>query len=136
MSKQNNRIGVMDFQSTCRRYLTEYGKEARIALNDTLPEAAKIAVKMIRGNSKKRTGKYAADWTYRRQYYRGIGSSYVVFNRDHYRVAHLLENSHGFSNQYGRTGKKWVGDHVIKDVETYVESWLEDELIKRLGGAG
>lgn len=133
MPRRSRRVGVVNFEPTCRQWLREYGIEARIALNDVLPEAAKTAAKMIRAGSKKRTGKYAKDWTYKRQYFRGIGSSYVVYNKNHYRLAHLLENPHDIKNQYGDTGADWAGDHVIYDAQLYVMEWLVDELAKRLG---
>lgn len=125
-------VGVMDFHSTCKQLLNEYGVEARLALNETVKDAADIAVKMIRNNSKKDSGRYAKGWTKKAQTVRGIGTSYVVHNKDRYRVAHLLENPHRIANKKGTYGKT-TGDHVIADAETYTEEWLMDEVAKRLG---
>lgn len=125
------RTSAVDFESTARKLLSEYGIQARDVLNDTIPIAAKTAVNMIRANSKKRTGKYARDWTCKQQYARGLGTSYVVFNKKHYRVAHLLENEHRKRNKYGTYGKT-EGDHVIADAELYTQEYLYDETIRRL----
>lgn len=124
-------VGVMNFQTECSRLLSQYGKDARIALNDSLPEAAKIAVKMIRGNSKKASGRYAKGWTSKAETFRGIGTTYVVYNKDRYRVAHLLENPHKIKNKRGEYGKT-TGDHVIADAETYTTEWLVQDVEKRI----
>lgn len=125
--------GVENFTAEISALLAEYGIEARTVLNDTVPEAANICVKMIRGNSKKRTGRYAKGWTKKQQYYRGMGTSYVVYNKDRYRVAHLLENPHTIRNQAGSYGRT-EGDGVIRDAAEYAENWLYDETVKRLEG--
>ncbi len=124
-------VGVMNFQTECSRLLSQYGKDARIALNDSLPEAAKIAVKMIRGNSRKASGRYAKGWTSKAETFRGIGTTYVVYNKDRYRVAHLLENPHKIKNKRGEYGKT-TGDHVIADAETYTTEWLIQDVEKRI----
>ena len=126
-------VGVEDFTHEMRQLLSEYGVEAREVLNETVPEAADICVKMIRGNSKKRTGKYAKGWAKKAQYYRGLGTSYVVYNRDRYRVAHLLENAHVIANKKGRYGRT-EGDGVIAFAQDYTEEWLVTETEKRLKG--
>ena len=124
-------VGVMNFQTECSRLLSQYGKDARIALNDSLPEAAKIAVKMILGNSKKASWRYAKGWTSKAETFRGIGTTYVVYNKDRYRVAHLLENPHKIKNKRGEYGKT-TGDHVIADAETYTTEWLIQDVEKRI----
>ena len=126
-------VGVEDFRMEVMQLLDDYGKDARMVLNDTIPEAADICVKMIRGNSRKQTGKYAKGWTKKQQYYRGLGTSYVVYNRDRYRVAHLLERSHRIKNQWNTYGST-VGDNVIRDATDYTEQWLTSETEKRLKG--
>lgn len=126
-------VGVENFVPEMRKLLKEYGIEAREILNEAVPEAADICVKMIRSNSKKATGKYARDWAKKEQYYRGIGTSYVVYNKKRYRVAHLLEHGHRVMNKYGTYGST-VGDNVIADAQDYAEEWLYDEVSKKLGG--
>lgn len=126
-------VGVENFVPEMRKLLNEYGIEAREILNEAVPEAADICVKMIRQNSKRATGKYARGWRKTEQFYRGMGTSYVVHNKDRYRVAHLLENGHRVMNKYGTYGST-VGDGVIADATEYAEEWLYDEVSKKLGG--
>lgn len=125
-------VGAVNFSAECRKLLNEYGKETHEIINDVTKEAADIAVKMIRADSKKRTGAYAKDWTKKQVKAWGFGTSYTVHNRKHYRVAHLLENSHPFSNQYQSNFASWTGDGVIKFAEEYTAEWMESEVIKRL----
>lgn len=126
-------VGVENFEKQVMELLREYGIEARELLNEAIPEAADICVKMIRSNSKKATGKYAQDWAKKEQFYRGMGTSYVVYNKKRYRVAHLLEHGHKVANKYGTYGTT-AGDNVIADAQDYAEEWLYDEVSKKLGG--
>ncbi len=125
-------VGALNFSAECRRLLNEYGKETHEIINDVTKDAADIAVKMIRADSRKRTGAYAKDWAKKQVKAWGFGTSYTVYNRKHYRVAHLLEYSHPFSNQYKSNLASWKGDGVIKEAEEYTGAWMESEVIKRL----
>ena len=124
-------VGALNFSAECRKLLKEYGNEAHELINDLTSDAADTAVKMIRADSKKRTGAYARDWTKKQVKAYGFGTSYTVHNRKHYRVAHLLENSHPFSNQYQSNFAAWKGDGVIAEAQDYTEAWMESEVYKR-----
>lgn len=124
-------VGALNFSAECRKLLKEYGDEAHELINDLTSDAADTAVKMIRRDSKKRTGEYARDWTKKQVKAYGFGTSYTVHNRKHYRVAHLLENSHPFSNQYQSNFATWKGDGVIAEAQDYTEAWMESEVYKR-----
>lgn len=124
-------VGALNFSAECRKLLKEYGDEAHELINDLTSDAADTAVKMIRADSKKRTGAYARDWTKKQVKAYGFGTSYTVHNRKHYRVAHLLENSHPFSNQYKSNIATWKGDGVIAEAQDYTEAWMESEVYKR-----
>lgn len=126
-------VGAVNFEKTMSQLLREYGVEVRTVANDYVEEAAEIALKMIKHNSKKRTGVYARDWAKKQQYYRGVGSAWVVYNRKHYRLTHLLENDHPFRDRNGKLiDTSWTGDEVIKDARDYTEAWLADNIIKEL----
>ena len=127
----SKRVSMMNFESECRKLISQYGKDARIALNDSLPEAAKIARQMLKANSRRKTGRYAKGWAYKRESVRGIGSTYIIYNKDRYRLTHLLENPHKIKNKKGEYGST-DGDHVIKDTETYVDEWLVQDVERRI----
>lgn len=131
----SKKIGAIDFSAECRRLLKEYGDEVHETINELVPDAADIAVKMIRHDSKKRTGAYAKGWAKKMIRAWGFGVSYSVYNRTKYRIAHLLEKDHPFKREKGgRVIADWKGDGVIKFAEDYTNEWIESELLKRLGG--
>lgn len=127
------RTGVMNFASETRKLLREYGDDVLQTVQELVPEAADTAVKMIRRDSRKRTGVYAKDWAKKCERMWGVGATYIIYNREHYRVAHLLENSHVIRNKKGTYGTT-KGDSVIWFAEEYVDGWIESELYKRLEG--
>ena len=124
--------GAINFEKELRRLLDEYGIEVRKIANDYVEEAADIAVKMLKKDSKQRTGEYASDWDKKQQYYRGLGTAYVVYNKKHYRLTHLLENPHVKKDRNRVEHGKTEGDHVISDTRNYTESWLLDNIMKGL----
>ena len=124
---------ALNFADVVQKCLNEYGDECTEALTEVVPKAAKNAAKRLKQASPKKTGKYAKGWAKKQQYYRGLGTSYVVYNRDRYRVAHLLERSHRIKNQWNTYGST-VGDNVIRDATDYTEQWLVTETEKRLKG--
>lgn len=128
------KVGVMNFHNVAMQMLREYGDEVVQDLQEIIPDAADIAVKMIRKDSKKRTGAYARDWAKKCKKARFTGSTWVVYNRKHYRVAHLLEKDHMFKAPNGKITGSWKGDGVIQFAEEYTDAWIESELIKRIGG--
>lgn len=129
----SRRVGALNFGAECRKLLDEYGKEVHEAIDEVLPDIAETGVKMLRANSKKRTGSYAKDWAKMQVRAWGYGSTYTIYNRKHYRVAHLLENSHPFKDASGRVIAAWTGDEVIKTVEDYLFDMVEQEVKRALG---
>lgn len=127
----SNTVGADGFANACKELLDEYGDDVTKIIKELVPDAADHCVKEIRSNS--RGKKYPKGWTKKEQYMRGVGSSYVVFNKTKYRIAHLLENSHVVANKYGRYGTT-EGDGVIAKAEADTEEWLIEEINRKLGG--
>lgn len=127
----SNTVGADGFANACKELLEEYGDDVTKIIKELVPDAADHCVKEIRNNS--RGKKYPKGWTKKEQYMRGVGSSYVVFNKTKYRIAHLLENSHVVANKYGRYGTT-EGDGVIAKAEADTEEWLIEEINRQLGG--
>lgn len=127
------KTGVMNFYAITNQLLNTYGDDVRKTLQEVIPDAAKYAVSELRTDSRKRTGMYAKDWASKVERTHRFGTTWVVYNRKHYRVAHLLENDHGVANKYGRYGSV-AGDGVIAKVEEKTGEWTEEELLRRLTG--
>lgn len=72
------------------------GKEEQLFMESEV--VAKEVVKEIKDNAQVRTGRYKAGWDYKSEVsydaYGGAIRRYVVYNKDRYQLAHLLNNGH------------------------------------------
>ena len=129
------RKGVFNLGNAVNKLLLDYGDQVFGIVGEVCEEAAKDGMKRISRNSKKRTGVYAKDWRTKAFKQGKLGMVWVVYNKDHYRLAHLLENDHDFVTRRGGERVKlgtWKGDNVIHEVDQYEQDWLYDEVVKRL----
>lgn len=127
----NKKVDPDGFANACKQIMDEYGEEIKDLIQEVIPDAADYCVKEIRAHSKGKS--YPKGWAKKEQYTRGVGSSYVVYNRTKYRIAHLLENDHVIANKYGTYGMS-TGDHVIAAAEERTEEWLMNEIENAIGG--
>lgn len=114
---------INDLAAEINRQLRLYALQVR---NDTAEIAEKIATQgeeELKQTSPKRNGNYAEGWTVTKR-----GKVFVVHNKEHYRLTHLLEKGHAKVNG-GRTRKF---PH-IKKVELKLIADFEDELRRVLG---
>ena len=126
---RSKRIGVLNLESTIRQLLGEYGNDVyRVLGVCALEVAEESAKKLQKGGAFGGTGAYKNDWTYQEEMGKRFKQGYIVYNAEHYRLAHLLEKGHvlrdGTGRQVGETGKF---PH-IKDVEL----WAQDELQRKV----
>lgn len=77
------------------KILNEYENKVEMDTKRIMKEVADETAAKLRSTSPG-SGRYAASWAVKKQ-----GGTFIVHNKDHYRVAHLLEFSHGIYNQYG-----------------------------------
>lgn len=80
-------------------------------LHHRCEDAGQRAVRELRQESRKRSGKYARGWTYEVEVSE-TGIDCTVHNR-RYQLTHLLENDHKIRNQTGRSYGTAKGDKVI-----------------------
>lgn len=123
-------VSVERMADEIAKMLTEY--EAAIVKNvDASGKAvADKGAKQLRQTGPKRTGAYAKSWGVTREE-GGFGESakYIIHNKKHYRVAHLLEHGHVMAN--GKRTKaiphiKPVEEQVIREYEKKVREAIED----------
>ena len=88
-----------------------------------MASAGKEAVKDLKANSPKLTGKYAKSWTVKKVSESSHGLDVVVHNKKYYRLTHLLEHGHA-----KRGGGRVDAIVHIKPVEERVTRDLENEI--------
>lgn len=105
--------------------LNDYEEEVREIAKKDIQKAAKDTAKDLRQTSPKKSGDYARSWSAKQQ-----NGGWVVYNKEHYRLTHLLENGHVIRNQsgtYGRTqGEKHIEPAEQRASEALVKKIEED----------
>lgn len=85
-----------------------YGMKITDGVSKAVTQAGKFAVKEVRQNSPKRTGKYAKSWKVKKEK-TGVGkrnTKVIIHNKDCYQLSHLLENGHAGPHGVGRVEGK------------------------------
>lgn len=93
-------IQISEMEKVIMDALEEYAEKASEVIGETLPLVGQETAQDLRATSPKRTGDYAASWTYGMQTSRGSKkrNKLVVYNKNHYRIVHLLEKGHAKKN--------------------------------------
>ena len=93
-------IQVSEMEKVIMDALEEYGEKASEVIGQTLPLVGQETAQDLRSTSPKLTGNYAASWTYGMRESQGSKkrNKLIVYNKDHYRIVHLLEHGHAKKN--------------------------------------
>lgn len=133
MSKSNV-VSIDKLLSTMELTLEDYANGVDKCLQIASEEAGKSAEDELHQTSPLRTGDYRKSWTYSEKAIKR-GKAYrtelVVYNKDHYRLTHLLEKSHRIANKYGSYGKSTPQPHIApaqKNAEAEFVKTFEREL--------
>ena len=133
MSKSNV-ISIDKLLSTMDITLEDYANGVDKCLQTASDEAGKSAENELHSTSPSRTGEYRKSWTYAEKTI-NKGKAYrtemVVYNKDYYRLTHLLEKSHRIANKYGSYGKSTPQPHIApaqKNAEAEFVKVFEKEL--------
>ena len=116
MSKNSNKVKLNELSNAIMEYLQEYKedieedvvevsneiiKEAKTELKSTSPKAKKTV--KLKGGDVVTPGSYAKSWSIKNGQKAKDIYSKIVYNREHYRLTHLLEFGHATRN--GRKDK-------------------------------
>jgi hypothetical protein len=104
------------------RQLALYANQTDESVQRIAEEIAAEGVEMLKAESPKRFGDYAESWKVKR-----VGKVFVVHNKDHYRLTHLLEKGHAKVN-----GGRVEARVHIAPVESKMIENFEDELRREL----
>ncbi|WP_217952639.1 hypothetical protein [Adlercreutzia caecimuris] len=103
-----------DIERTVNAFMRECVDANEEVLQQRAQDAGKQAVKALKHESRKRTGKYAKGWKSTAQ--RGATGVEVTVHDTQYQLTRLLENDHAIKNQTGRTFGTAKGDKVISRI--------------------
>lgn len=105
------------FSIAVREVLDDWNEEFQERVDTATDKASKDTVKRLKNTSPRRPsgGEYAASWSRKRV--EGKRSGWIVYNKKHYRLTHLLEYGHAVHNQFGSTNKRAAAHPHIKPAE-------------------
>lgn len=105
----NKFVTPEDFAIAIQEIIEDTNDTVKEILRDTSLDSAEYTCQQVKANSmqfKSRRHPYANGWTVS-----AVRGGYVVHNKRHYRLTHLLEHGHAVSNQFGATGHR-AGAHL------------------------
>ena len=82
-----------DITSQILQALRGYTDDVREEVDKAAEEVSKQTADQLKSTSPKKTGKYASSWTTKK-----VGKKWVVHNKKHYRLTHLIEKGHAKVN--------------------------------------
>lgn len=108
-------VNINQLASEINRQLSLFANQTEETVQQVAEKTAQEGVEKLKVSSPKKTGDYAKSWTYRK-----VKGKFIVHNKDHYRLTHLLEKSHALRNG-GRSRAqphiKPVEQQMIRDFE-------------------
>ncbi len=111
-----------DIERTINAFMRECIDENEEVLQERCADAGKQAVKALKQESRKRSGKYARGWKSSVESDE-TGVEVIVHDKE-YQLTHLLEHDHKIRNQTGKTYGIAPGDDVIASVAESVGAWF------------
>lgn len=117
-------MNVNNLAAEINRQLALYANQTDEKVQQITEKVADDGVDKLKVSSPKSPGggKYAGSWTKKK-----VGKRFVVHNKKHYRLTHLLEKGHAKVN-----GGRVAAQPHIKPVEQKMIDEFEDELRRRL----
>lgn len=108
--------------------LADYRGVVQDVLVDAVDMTVKEVVKELRQTSPKASGAYAKSWTQTRAPWKnGAGYGRIAYNKDHYRLTHLLEYGHDIMRNGCKVGRAQAHPHIKQ-----AEAQAIDNFRKRL----
>ena len=125
-----------DLMTQLNDVLQDYSKEVMDTYNTCGKEIADDTVSKLKRVKFGRydRGKYSKSWAVKQEKSNWGTDSYIIYNKKHYRLTHLLEFGHVVKNGTKRVvGKAGAIPH-IKPMEEWVQQQLPKLLVQKLGG--
>ena len=121
-------MNITNLQEQVEELLDHYGKQCSEVVNEAVHEVSKEALKKLKKESPKRTGRYKKGWKVKKNDDK-FSANDILYGKEAstYAIAHLLEHGHATRNG-GRTAPI---PHV-KNVEEWAQKALVDTVEKKL----
>lgn len=116
----------IDVTAQMEKILDEFADRLNMKADEVMEEECRKTVADLRATSPKDTGEYRNDWEFMHKQHK-----WIVYNKDHYRLTHLLNNGHVVKNQYGRYSR-YRGDKHIDQAEQRSIADLFREMGKKI----
>jgi len=105
-----------DLTNEIMRVLRRYTEEVVEKVDEAAEQVANEAAEKLKSTSPERTGKYAKSWTKTKK-----DGKWIVHNKKHYRLTHLLEKGHAKVNG-GRVAAKV---HIAPVEQVAIDDFIE-----------
>ena len=125
-----------DLMTQLNDVLQDYSKEVMDTYNTCGKEIADDTVSKLKRVKFGRydRGKYSKSWAVKQEKSNWGTDSYIIYNKKHYRLTHLLEFGHVVKNGTKRVVGKASAIEHIKPMEEWVQNQLPKLLEQKLGG--
>lgn len=125
-----------DLMTQLNDVLQDYSKEVMDTYNTCGKEIADDTVSKLKRVKfgKYDRGKYSKSWAVKQEKSNWGTDSYIIYNKKHYRLTHLLEFGHVVKNGTKRVVGKANAIPHIKPMEEWVQNQLPKLLVQKLGG--
>lgn len=109
--------------------LTEYADLATVDMKSAVKKAGNTVKKQIQGSAPKDTGAYSKSWSVKNTKETSKSLEVMVYSRNRYQLAHLLEFGHakrGGGRVAGRSHIAPAEEAGIKELESEIERCLKN----------
>jgi len=114
-------------EKAIQTYLQDYSAEVIEVTEKVTDEVAREAVKKLKAESPKKSGKYAKGWTYKKDKGRLKTGAIIYGKKGTYNLAHLLEHGHALVGGGRAQGQTKAIPHIEP-----VEQWAIREMQERI----
>ena len=102
------------------KLLDSVDKNVKEVVKKSSKESAKECAQKLRASSPKGPRGYAQSWTAKE-----VDGAWITYNKDHYQLTHLLENSHLIVNKKGTFGRTSPGHGQIIHIKPVADEGVE-----------